>query len=524
MAGSRVDFKNPVIRWVDSRMPIFSLMQKEYGEFPAPKNFNYFWNFGALAMFMGLKLLHAAVLWLASALVGLIWIALAFCGAIRDYRGVTASFVGGLIVSVIGAIGASVAGFGATAMAAGFASGLILGLTFAIGSLGTSLSGWLADQTRLTRDEQRRARHILIQVAEDAGEDAVAAAREKAEDLAARLRAGEDFVALAKEFSDDPGSAAEGGDLGLFGKGMMVPEFEDAAFALAQDQISDPVRSPFGFHIIQVTEIQAAQAPAFEEVREQLRQDAVRHQAEQLFFERAETLATLSFEQPDTLSTAATQLDLEIKESGWLTGSGGEGIGNHPKIVEAAFADDVIRGGNNSPVVEIAPDHVVVLRMLEHKESTQLPLDAVRDAIQATLRNQALREAAQAHGQTLIERLQAGAPLDTLAKELRLEVTDAGFVQRTAADHDREIIAEAFRIPRAADGRIASGGRTLANGDFVLVQVDEVRDGDLSAAGEDARTAFRRNLDQLYGTLETTALLGQLKARAEIVQHPERLD
>lgn len=381
-----------------------------------------------------------------------------------------------------------------------------------------------ADKARLTRDEQRRARHILIQIAEDAGEDEIAAARKKAEDLVARLRAGEDFAALAKEFSDDPGSAADGGDLGLFGKGMMVPEFEDAAFTLAQDQISDPVRSPFGFHIIQVTEIQAAQVPAFEEVREQLRQEAVRHQAEQLFFERAETLATLSFEQPDTLSVAAEQLDLEIKESDWLTASGGEGIGNHPKVVEAAFADDVIRGGNNSPVVEITPDRVVVLRMLEHKESTQLPLDAVRDTIQATLRSQAMHAAAQARGQALVERLQAGAPLDALAKELQLEMTDAGFVQRNATGHDRQIIAEAFRIPRTADGRIVSGGTTLANGDFVLVQVDEVRDGDLSTVDEDARTAFRRNLDQLYGTLETTALLDQLKARAEIVQHPDRLD
>lgn len=381
-----------------------------------------------------------------------------------------------------------------------------------------------ADKARLTRDEQRRARHILIQVAEDAGEDAVAAAGKKAEELVTRLRTGEDFAALAKEFSDDPGSAAEGGDLGLFGKGMMVPEFEAAAFALAKDQISDPVRSPFGFHVIQVTGIQAAQVPSLDEVREQLRQEAVRHQAEQLFFERAETLATLSFEQPDTLATAAEQLGLEIQESGWLSASGGEGVGNYPKVAEAAFAEDVIRGGNNSPVVEVAPEHVVVLRMLEHKESSQLPLEAVRDTIRATLHSQAVREAAQARGRALIERLQAGAPLAMLAKELQLEVMDAGFVQRTATNHDRQITAEAFRIPRAADGRIASGGTTLANGDFALVQVDEVRDGDLSAVDPAARTAFRRNLDQLYGTLETTAMLERLKARAEIVEHPDRLD
>lgn len=383
---------------------------------------------------------------------------------------------------------------------------------------------YASEKERLTVAEQRRARHILVKVDEGASKEAVAAARKKSEDLLKRLRAGEDFAKLAKEFSEDPGSAAEGGDLGLFGKGMMVPEFDAAAFSLAKDAISDPVRSPFGFHIIQVTEIQAAKVPELAKVRAQLIEEALRKQAEALFFERADTLGKLTFEHPDTLATAAEQLGLGVQETGWLPATGGEGIGSHAQVMEAVFAEDVLSGGNNSGVIEIGPNHVVVARVLEHKPARQLALDAVRESIQTTLRQQAARDAAAKQGAEWIERLRGGATLESIATEVKGTVQDAGFIGRGDSKHDRQIVAETFRIPRAADKTTASAGTLLANGDYVLMQIAEVRDGSLSGIDEAARTAFQRNLDQLYGTLEFSAFLQQLKAKAEIKQDLERLD
>lgn len=382
------------------------------------------------------------------------------------------------------------------------------------------------DKQRLATEEQRRARHILLKLDESASEADVAAAQAKAEDLVKRLRAGEDFAALAKEYSQDPGSAVEGGDLGMFGKGMMVPEFETATFDLDLNAISDPVRSPFGLHIIQVTEIQPSSIPDLDSVREQLKQEALRIQAENLFFERAETLATLAFEHPDTLSLAAEQLGLTVQESDWLSQSGhSEGIGHYPQVIDAAFSDEVLTAGHNSSVLEVEDNHVFVVRLLEHKPSTQLALDVVRDAIAANLRTQNARSATAEQGAALLERLKAGAPLDNLASELQLEMQDAGFVARDGSGkHDRQIVMEAFRIPRTADGKIASAGVSLANGDYALIQVDEVRDGSLADVSEAARQSFRRNLDQLYGNLETTALLEHLKAKAEIVRVDDRLD
>ena len=380
------------------------------------------------------------------------------------------------------------------------------------------------EKARLMTEEQRRARHILIKVDEKADDEAVAAASRKAEDLVKRLRAGEDFAKLAKEHSEDPGSAAEGGDLGLFGKGMMVPEFEEAAFALSKDTISDPVRSPFGFHIIQVTEIQSAKTPELAEVRDQLAEQVKRRHAEQMFAEHSETLGTLSFEHPDTLSVAAEQLGLKVQETGWLTESGGEGIGSHPQVMEAALNDDVLNGGNNSTVIELEPEHVVVVRVAEHKPAKQLDLDKVRAAIEANLRQEAANKAVREQGEALLKRIEQGATLAEIAAELKVEVQDAGFIGRGDSKHDRQIVAEAFRVPRNEGDAAAVAGASLANGDYVLLRIDAVRDGDVSGVGEAQRTEFRSNLNQLYGTLESAALLEQLKSAAEIDREVEQLD
>ncbi len=384
---------------------------------------------------------------------------------------------------------------------------------------------YASEKERLTVAEQRRARHILIKVDEAASKDAVASAQKQAEDLVKRLRAGADFAKLAKEYSQDPGSAAEGGDLGLFGTGMMVPEFDAATFSLAKDTISDPVRSPFGFHIIQVTEIQAAKIPDLAEARERVVEDVLRKQAEAQFFERSETLGKLTFEHPDTLATAAEQLGLTVQETDWIpiTG-GGEGIGGHPQVMEAVLAEDVLVGSNNSGVIEIAPNLVVVARVQERKAESQLALDAVRETIQNNLRQQAMRDMLSKQGMDWLKQLNSGATLESIAAEIKVEVQDAGFIRRGDSKQDRQIVAETFRIPRVDVKSIANAGASLANGDYVLMQVSEIRDGNTNGLDDAAKASFQQNLEQLYGSLESAALLQQLKAKAEIKQAPESLD
>lgn len=383
---------------------------------------------------------------------------------------------------------------------------------------------YASEKSKLAQEEERRARHILIKVDEHADAAAVAAAKKKAEDLVKRLRAGEDFAKLAKQYSADTGSAAKGGDLGLFGKGMMVPEFETAAFALKKDEISDPVRSQFGFHIIQVTEIQAAKTPKLADVRNQLAEEAKRKQAEKVFAERSESLSSATFEHPDTLSVAAEQLGLKVQETSWVPATGGEGIAGNPKVMEAAMSDDVLNGGNNSQPVELDPDHVVVVRVLEHKPAKQQDLDKVRNAIVNILRQETANKMAREQGDALIARLEKGATLEAVAEELKLKVQDAGFINRSDTKQNHEIVAAAFRVPRAEAGKVATSGASLMNGDYVLLQIDAVRDGNLSNIGKAERSQFENSLNQLYGALESSAFLEQLKAKADIKRELDRLD
>ena len=188
--------------------------------------------------------------------------------------------------------------------------------------------------------EQRRARHILVTLAADADQTQEAEARDKIATIRGRIVAGEEFAALAEELSEDPGSSGQGGDLGLFEPGIMDPAFEKAAFALEPGELSKPVRSAFGYHLIEVTEIQAETVKPLEEMREELVAAFFSGEAEHRYFELAERLGNLAYESPDSLIPAAEALGLKVESSGWVGRYGGEGVLSQPKVVGAAISGD----------------------------------------------------------------------------------------------------------------------------------------------------------------------------------------
>ncbi|HBG96411.1 MAG TPA: peptidylprolyl isomerase, partial [Chromatiaceae bacterium] len=166
--------------------------------------------------------------------------------------------------------------------------------------------------------EQRRIRHILLTVPADADDVGADAVKQRANELRERILAGEDFAAVAEEASEDPASAGAGGDLGLVGRGIMDPPFEQAAFALQPNALSEPVRSRFGYHLIEVTEVSGGEVKPFKDVRDQLAEEAGSIQSEALFFDIAERLATLAFESPDSLILASETLELPLQTSDWF--------------------------------------------------------------------------------------------------------------------------------------------------------------------------------------------------------------
>ncbi len=266
------------------------------------------------------------------------------------------------------------------------------------------------NRERFGQPEERRARHILIQVPPGASGDETDAARTRATDLLDQLRDAPDrFEELAREHSEDPGSAAQGGDLGYFGPGAMVAEFEDAVFALAEGEISDVVQSDFGFHVIQLTGIQPTTVLPLESVRDEIVEELARQEVSREFALLAEQFANTVYEQPDSLEPVADLMKLEIRTSDWVSREGGRlGRFDDARLVQALFAEDARVHGENIEAIEVERGTLVSARVIEYEEAQRLPFEEVRAAIQEMLRDEAAARIARERGEATLASLNAG--------------------------------------------------------------------------------------------------------------------
>jgi peptidyl-prolyl cis-trans isomerase D len=372
--------------------------------------------------------------------------------------------------------------------------------------------------------EERSTRHILIAVDESADEDTINKAREKANDIRQKLTDGGDFAKLAEEFSDDPGSSQLGGDIGFFGRGNLDPEYEKTMFALKEGEISEPVLSSFGFHIIKLEEIRAEKSKSFEEVKDELIADYRKNIAERKFFDEAEKLTTLAYEVPTTLADAAGAVGLEIKTTPLFSRSGGPGIAANPKVTQAAFSNEVLVEGYNSEPVEIGENHVVVLRVKDHVEKKPLTLEQAKAEIKTRVMSDKAREEAKQHGEAIIKRLQAGEDRQTIAKELELEWTKSGELKRSDRKIDSTIVKQAFKLSRPEEGNTSFGGTALANGDYSVIAVNKVTDGDVANIEESNKLNLRRTLASIRGDAGFTDLLASMKDEAHIVIQQDNIE
>jgi len=346
------------------------------------------------------------------------------------------------------------------------------------------------DQRRdeFSAPEQRRASHILFPLDKDASPEDEAKTKAAAEKALARLKASESFEALAKELSADAGSAPEGGDLGWFERKIMDPAFEKAAFSMKVGEVRGPVRTAFGLHIIKLTGSRSEGVVDFDAVRGQVEERFRKDRASRRYYEYAEQLGNLTYEQPDTLEPAAKALGLEVKTSDWFSRDGGSGVLGSPKVMTAAFSDDVLVKRYNSEPIELGPEHVLVLRVLDHRDAQVRPLEQVRDQVVEAINRAKGAERAQEIGEALIERLNAGADLVGEAEALSLKVTEVGMASRGQTDVPAEVLRSAYTLPKPAEGKAFYGQAEMDNGDFVVIALRKVVDGEISAEGTPAKS------------------------------------
>jgi len=372
--------------------------------------------------------------------------------------------------------------------------------------------------------EERRTRHILVNVDTGATQEQIQAAKQKAEDLRKQIAEGADFEKLAKENSDDPGSAQLGGDIGFFGKDSLDPAYEEAMFSLKVGEVSEPVLSAFGYHIIKLEEIREQKAKPFEEVKPTLIAEYQRGIAERKYFELTEKLTNLAYEVPDTLEDAAGATGLEIKTTNLFPRTGGAGIAANPKVTAAAFSDDVLKQGYNSEPIGIGENHVVVIRVKEHHDAKLKPFDEVKETIKAQLINEKARERAKQQGLNIIEQLAKGeATPAAAAKIANVEWSEAGELKRTDRTIDGKIVQQAFKMAKPQEGKNSFAGTQLASGDYAVIGVNKVTDGDVATMEEAKRQTLSRNLAGIRGEAAFVNLLQNLKNNSSIIVQEDNM-
>ena len=375
------------------------------------------------------------------------------------------------------------------------------------------------DQYR-TREE-RYARHILI-----AGDDAPDAGgtADRIAEIEQKLAAGEDFGELAREFSDDAGSAKDGGDLGWTGRGDFVEPFEDVLFEMEKGAISEPVTTRFGVHFIQMVDLRPGTQQPFDAVKDELREELTKLEAEERFYTLAEQVDDLALENSSSLDIVAQETGLELKRASDFSRAGGAPFGFSQALIDAAFSPAVLDDGENSPLIEIADDNAVVIRVVEHRRPELRPLETVRDGIEERLKIEKAVTRVQTTGEAILSRLEAGGSLQTVAKEFGLEVITPEPLRRNANAVAPELLTAIFRAPAPPQGEGRARGVAMGNGGYAVFRLTDVRSGQPDDIPRDERDRGKATIAGQLGGIDAAAVIADLRADAEIVVPPELFD
>lgn len=367
--------------------------------------------------------------------------------------------------------------------------------------------------------EERQASHILVTVSAAAPDVDKAAARAKAEQLLAQVRqAPQRFAELARQHSQDPGSAAKGGDLGFFGRGMMVKAFEDAAFQMKPGEISGLVQSDFGFHIIKLTAIKTGKPVNLDEVRIKIEQELRKQKAAKTFGEMAEGFSNMVYEQSDSLKPAAEKFKLSVQQSGWVGRKAGESsFFTNERLLQAIFSEDALKNKRNTEAVEVTPNTLVSARVLDHRLATMRPLATVKDEIAKRVARQQAGAMALKEGREKLARLQKGEAV-TLAWGTAQQISRRQ--PQNAHGLDEEAVQAIFKTGSAK--LPAYTGVANSQGGFTLLRVSRVIES--GPVDQAKRKAFSRQLQQLLAQEEYSSYLAGIRQRSEVTVRKDSLE
>jgi peptidyl-prolyl cis-trans isomerase D len=412
------------------------------------------------------------------------------------------------------------------------------------------LQGYYEDeQYRFQTEEERRARHILINSPQDDPE-----AEARASEVLSRLESGEQFDVLATELSEDAGTSGQGGDLGWVNRGLLLGPFEDALYAMEIGEVQGPIKTNFGYHIIRLDEVRAGDVQSFDSLRDQLALDYQNARAEELFYNTANDLADGAFDAFDELAGVAADVGYPLQTFNGLTRTGSVSpFGNSTLVTQTAFSAELLEQRENSSLVEIESDHVLVFRVIDHHPPAQQSLEVVQSSIEEELiqlASTSLAEVAaeefltqiaevlsdntlpqmtddeetvnvsdqQTDGMTVAEE---GSNRDAISELIALAIEQGGvwtetrWVERTDPVVPAEILGAAFRRPKTQD-QAMSQRVFLTGGDQAVFTVFGLRGGNEDSLSLNEQEQLKNQLGQQIATYELTSYVGEVRQQATV--------
>jgi|SaaInlStandDraft_2_1057019.scaffolds.fasta_scaffold22091_2 peptidyl-prolyl cis-trans isomerase D len=365
--------------------------------------------------------------------------------------------------------------------------------------------------------EERQASHILLSAPATASNADKEKARSKAEELLLQIKqAPQNFAKFAKEHSQDAGSSDKGGDLGFFGRNTMDKVFEDEVFQMEKEEIRGPIQTGFGFHIIKLSAIKKGKNINFDEVKDEVENKLRRQKSNKDFGEKAEEFRNIVYEENESFQLAVETLKLSIQKSGWISRAGGkEPYFTNTKLLQIMFSEDAIKNRNNSEAVQITPDILISVRVLDHKPAAMLSIAEAKEKILQILENKKASDQALKDGKEKLARLQKGekdivkwAPNQTVArndpKGLEEDVLRAVFK------------AKPFSFPVYVGAINSQGG-------FSLVRISNVIKAKLP--DEEKIKLFGKQLQQqVYAQEELSSYLSAVKQRSDLTVMRDRIE
>ncbi|MGR5212026.1 peptidylprolyl isomerase [Vibrio rotiferianus] len=312
---------------------------------------------------------------------------------------------------------------------------------------------------KYSSEEQRRVAHILVE-----GDDEA-----KAQAILDELNGGADFATLAKEKSDDFGSAEEGGDLGWIERDVMDPAFEEAAFALKNvGDTTGLVKSEFGYHIIKLEELKDSVAKPFTEVAAEIKKEMVDQKAVDQFYELQNELEKVAFEYPDSLDDASNAVGQKVKTTDFISQVDAPEALKNPAVMQAILSPEVKEDGLNSEAIEVAPEHIIVVRVEDARDETVLPLDQVKEQVVAELSRVKGEQQALALGDKVVESLKAG-------DEAVLAENKLAFGEQESIDRRSPLASTVFAMAKPTEGKPVFGQSKDFAGNIVIIELDAVK-------------------------------------------------